>query len=137
MFIGNVSLDINYISYFIVSIITAMVIILLNLLIELLTNNQSEAQIFSAPIMISSMLLPKLSSFNDKFETFNTYFFTGSFTQMFTIDPGNIFKSTEFISLLIWLLISMILNIVAYNLFFKGKNQIEKITNKVYKRREV
>ena len=135
MLIGNISLDINYMTYFIVSILTAMVIIFLNLFIGLLTKNQSEAQIFSVPIMLSSMLLPMLSSFNDQFSTFNTYFFMGSFTQMFTTEPGNIFKTTEFVSLLMWLLVTMVINIVAYNLFFKGKNQMEKMTSKAYKKR--
>lgn len=112
--IGNVQFVNGYGNYLMISLITALVIALINLLIGLNVKTVNQAQIISLPIMMLTMLLPMLSLVDPVVERINEYSFMGSFAKLFSQDFNPIHTNPAFYILLIWLAIFLVLNTISF-----------------------
>lgn len=120
LLIGGVNLEVGKGTYFIVSILTGLTIILMNLLIGLLCNTQNQSQVYAMPIMLLSMMVTLLAKMNETFDKINRYLFTGAFSKLFQSDLSDLWTWPEFYSLIIWLVVILVLNVLAFQTLFNG-----------------
>ena len=122
----------NYLNYWIVSVLTAIAVVLLNLSIALLSSSQSKTQINTLPVIFITSLLPMFSLSNHTLEKINSYSFMGSYTEFFvslTKNSDYSIKSESFYVLLAWLIVLLALNMVAFKMNLSGK--VTKKTKKL------
>lgn len=121
LMLGEITLANDYIDYLIISVITAGIIALINLLVAINVNTLNQAQIISLPIMLLTMLLPMLSLMDSTVKTINQYTFMGSFTELFIGESTSLYSKPTFLTLIIWLVVLILLNLWGYrrNLNFK------------------
>lgn len=104
----------NYAIYFLISLLTAIAILLVNLLIGIKSKTLSQAQIITMPIMMITMLLPLFTTFNETITKYIKYTYIGSFTEMFQTPNSFLFKDTSFYALLIWIVLLISLNLWSF-----------------------
>lgn len=124
----DVSLGEFYSQYLIISLLTALAVILLNLGVALFSSSQSKTQVNTLPIVFITSLLPMIVGTNDTLRTFNEYSFMGSYTSFFTDMDNFSFSQTSFYSLLVWIAGLLILNIFAFKNILKGRRVIKNIS---------
>lgn len=132
LIIGNIEFINGYGNYLVISLITAMVIALINLFISVCVSTLNQAQIISLPVMMLTMFLPMFSLMDSTVKTINQYSFMGSFTELFFESSESIFTKQSFYILLIWLVLLILLNIVGFrkNLNFR-RTQLKALENDV------
>lgn len=122
----DASLSDFYIQYLIVSLLTAIAVVLLNLLIALISTSQSKTQVNTLPIMFITSLLPMFSSVNETLNIFNKYSFMGSYTSFFTDMKDFSFNQPSFYALIIWIMALLVLNILAFKTVLKKTDLIKR-----------
>lgn len=111
----NYNITENFLSYLIITLMTMLSIALINLFIALVSSTVSQATVLALPLTLIAMLLPMFSILNKTVERINKFTFMGSFTEY--VSPTETFKfdNTSFISLLVWIFISLILIYFNFN----------------------
>lgn len=104
----------NYVPYLIISFGTALVIMLINLFIGLISKTQVSAQVISLPVTMISTFIPMLSGISKDFDSIVKYSYMGLFTK--SIGQLETFKWQDQVasslSLLVWLLLFTALTIL-------------------------
>ena len=104
----------NYGPYLIISLATALVMMLINLFIGLISKTQVSAQVISLPVTMISMFIPMLSEISKDFDNVTKYSYMGLFSK--SISQLESFKWQDQIasslSLLAWLLLFATLTIL-------------------------
>ena len=110
----ELNIETNYGPYLIISLGTALVIMLINLFIGLISKTQVSAQVISLPVTMISMFIPVLSGISKDFDNVTKYSYMGLFTK--SISQLETFKWQDQIasslSLLAWLLLFTALTIL-------------------------
>ncbi|QTJ55626.1 ABC transporter permease [Dolosigranulum pigrum] len=122
MVIGGISeIDISYLSYYTINFLTAMCFALIYISIGMFSETVNQSQIIAIPIMIVTLFLPMGAAYNNTVYEFTRFSFMGSFVELYN-DSGNIFGSTSFISLLIWIVGLFVLALVSFIYGFRRRN---------------
>ena len=110
----ELNIENNYGPYLIISLATALVMMLINLFIGLISKTQVSAQVISLPVSMISMFIPMLSGISKDFDNVTKYSYMGLFTK--SISQLESFKWQDQIasslSLLAWLLLFATLTIL-------------------------
>lgn len=110
----ELNIENNYSAYLIISLATALVMMLINLFIGLISKTQVSAQVISLPVTMISMFIPVLSGISKDFDNVTKYSYMGLFTK--SINQLESFKWQDQIasslSLLAWLLLFTALTIL-------------------------
>ena len=110
----ELNIENNYGAYLIISLATALVIMLINLFIGLISKTQVSAQVISLPVSMISMFIPMLSGISKDFDNVVKYSYMGLFTK--SIRHLETFKWQDQVasslSLLVWLLLFTALTIL-------------------------
>ena len=110
----KLNIETNYGPFLIISFGTALVIMLINLFIGLISKTQVSAQVISLPISMISMFIPMLSGISKDFDNVVKYSYMGLFTN--SISQLETFKWQDQVasslSLLAWLLLFTALTIL-------------------------
>ena len=110
----ELNIETNYGPYLIISLGTALVIMLINLFIGLISKTQVSAQVISLPVSMISMFIPVLSGISKDFDNVTKYSYMGLFTK--SINQLETFQWQDQIasslSLLAWLLLFTALTIL-------------------------
>lgn len=102
--IGKTNFE-NYSTYFIVSLLTGIAILLANLLIGILSKSLSQAQIIGVPLMMGTMLLPLFNNFNEHISNYIDYTYIGGFINLLQSPEDFSLNSLSLYALLTWLII--------------------------------
>ncbi|AEJ53191.1 ABC transporter permease [Streptococcus salivarius] len=110
----ELNIENNYGPYLIISLATALVMMLINLFIGLISKTQVSAQVISLPVSMISMFIPMLSGISKDFDNVTKYSYMGLFTK--SINQLETFKwhnqVASSLSLLVWLLFFTALTIL-------------------------
>ena len=110
----ELNIETHYGPYLIVSFGTALVMMLINLFIGLISKTQVSAQVISLPVTMISMFIPMLSGISKDFDNVVKYSYMGLFTK--SIRHLETFKWQDQVasslSLLVWLLLFTALTIL-------------------------
>lgn len=117
--LANADISAVYVEYLIVTFITAIIIMLLNLIVGLLSDTQSKAQVNSLPILIMTTFLPIFSSMKEDLKNIVDWTFMGAYTNLF-IDETFHLTDKSVVVLLIWLVILVVATMIALR---KSKHQ--------------
>lgn len=130
LLIGNVEFVNGYGNYLIISLVTAIVITLINLFIALNVSNLNQGQIISLPVIMIIMFLPMFSLMDSTIATINEYSFMGSFTELFLETSESTFTNQTFYILIIWIVVLVLLNIFTFNTKFNKNKSLKSVLNK-------
>lgn len=123
----------QYLTYLIISLLTLLAVILLNLLIAMFSETQSKAQINSLPIMFATTFLPMFAETNDTLNKINQISFMGGFTSFFNNIETSTLVSKGVTIVLVWIACLLVLNILAFNSNKKNRKNIGRILKeKIY-----
>lgn len=125
----GVDLGDSYFNYLIVTLLTAVAVILLNLAIALVSSTQSKAQVNTLPILFLTSFLPMFSAMNETVETITEFSFMGSYASFFKDMDASPFGQNSFFALISWLIALIILNSFAFKMCLGGK-KLKKIALK-------
>lgn len=117
--LANADISAVYVEYLIVTFITAIIIMLLNLIVGLFSDTQSKAQVNSLPILIMTTFLPIFSSMKEDLKNIVDWTFMGAYTNLF-IDKTFHLTDKSVVVLLIWLVILVVATMIALR---KSKHQ--------------
>lgn len=117
--LANADISAVYVEYLIVTFITAIIIMLLNLIVGLFSDTQSKAQVNSLPILIMTTFLPIFSSMKEDLKNIVDWTFMGAYTNLF-IDETFHLTDKSVVVLLIWLVILVVATMIALR---KSKHQ--------------
>ncbi len=110
----ELNIENNYGAYLIISLATALVMMLINLFIGLISKTQVSSQVISVPVTLISMFIPILSGISKDFDSIVKYSYMGLFTK--SISQLETFKWQDQVasslSLLVWLLLLTALTIL-------------------------
>lgn len=112
--LAGADLDQQYFSYIVISILTAIAVVLINLLVGIFSETQSKAQINSLPIMFITTLLPMFTTANETLATINEYSFMGSYTGFFANLKSSPFGEKSFVILVVWILVLFVANMIVF-----------------------
>ena len=104
--LAGADLDQQYFSYIVISILTAIAVVLINLLVGIFSETQSKAQINSLPIMFTTA--------NETLATINEYSFMGSYTGFFANLKSSPFGEKSFVILVVWILVLFVANMIVF-----------------------
>ena len=101
-------------TYIFVAFLTSLVIISVYLLIGLFSKSQVMAQVISLPITLLMTFLPVLANVNNTIDKINNFSFMGLITKLFNNWDNfwSTVSSIQFISILLWLVIFVSLDIL-------------------------
>lgn len=117
---GELNFSASYLSYLIINILTAISIALIFLIIAMSAKSVNQGQLIAIPIMLIILFLPLGSLSNESINEFAAYTFMGSYVDLFQNSANSLFSSIEFLSLIVWIIILFVINILCYKKFIKN-----------------
>ena len=103
--------------YFIITIITSIIITLLFLIIGTISNSVTQSQIFAFPLLLLTMFLPILSLNSETIAEIAKYTYMGGYNELFNSSYNTLYTSLPFFMLIIWFIAVMIISMFCYKKF--------------------
>lgn len=108
----DVSFGERYLAYFIISLLVALCILLVNLFVGAISDTQTKAQINGLVPTIAFTFLPMLSQFNTQIKEFVDYTFLGAYVDFFNKKNFEFDFNSVKVSLL-WVLVLFVLTVLS------------------------
>lgn len=130
-FLTESKLDGLYLEYIVVTALTSLVVMLINMCIGLLSSTQAKAQVNALPFTFLVALLPMFASANESLNEFVDYTFMSAYTRFFT-DTNFSLDDSSIKVLVLWNILLVALSYVAIKKSKKlGESKVNVKPNKL------